>query len=231
MSALPGLTLATGQVEIAKSVLLAFANAVDQGMLPNRFPDAGEKPEYNTADATLWFFEAIRALLKCTGDSAFVQERLYTRMLEIVDWHIRGTRYGIHVDADGLLACGEPAVQLTWMDAKVGDWVVTPRHGKPVEIQALWYNAVRVMEHLASKLGEKDNQKHYAIMAESAHKSFNQQFWNEAAGCLFDVVNGESKDASIRPNQIIAVSLTNSMVSKRRAKGLLRVVKRELLTP
>src|SRR5438876_3712191 len=231
MIAVPGLTLATGHAEIARSILSEFALHVDQGMLPNRFPDAGETPEYNTVDATLWFFEAVRSLLQYTNDYDFVRSQLYEVLKEIIAWHVRGTRYNIHVDADGLLVSGEPGVQLTWMDAKVGDWVVTPRHGKPVEIQALWYNALRVMEHLASKLGEKDNQKQYAIMAESAHKSFNQQFWNEAAGCLFDVVNGESKDASIRPNQIIAVSLTNSMVSKRRAKGLLRVVERELLTP
>ena len=231
MIALPGLTLATGRSEIARSILSEFALHVDQGMLPNRFPDAGETPEYNTVDATLWFFEAVRSLLQYTNDYDFVRSKLYEVLKDIIAWHVRGTRYNIHVDADGLLVSGEPGVQLTWMDAKVGDWVVTPRHGKPVEIQALWYNALRVMEHLASKLGEKDNQKQYAIMAESAHKSFNQQFWNEEAGCLYDVVNGESKDASIRPNQIIAVSLTNSMVSKRRAKGLLRVVERELLTP
>src|SRR5262249_37093372 len=149
MIALTGLTLVTGRAEIAKCILLAFADAVDQGMLPNRFPDAGETPEYNTVDATLWFFDAIRALLKYTGDCNFVQERLYGRMGEIINWHLKGTRYGIHAGEDGLLCCGQPGVQLTWMDAKVGDWVVTPRYGKPVEIQALWYNALRIMEELA----------------------------------------------------------------------------------
>jgi predicted glycogen debranching enzyme len=231
MIALPGLTLATGRGEIAKSILSEFALHVDQGMLPNRFPDAGETPEYNTVDATLWFFEAVRWLLQYTNDYDFVSSKLYDVLKDIIAWHVRGTRYNIHVDGDGLLVSGEPGVQLTWMDAKVGEWVVTPRQGKPVEIQALWYNALRVMEHLASKFGEKDNHKQYATMAESAHHGFNEQFWNEKAGCLYDVVNGESKDASIRPNQIIAVSLTNSMVSKRRAKSLLRIVERELLTP
>src|SRR5258708_4139841 len=137
MIALTGLTLATGRAEIAKSILLQFAQHVDQGMLPNRFPDAGATPEYNTVDATLWFFEAVRALLRYTTDYDFVRDNLYGVLAEIVAWHVRGTRYRIHVDEDGLLYSGEPGVQLTWMDAKVGGWVVTPRHGKPVEIQAL----------------------------------------------------------------------------------------------
>lgn len=141
MIALPGLTLATGRAEIAKSILSEFALHVDQGMLPNRFPDAGETPEYNTVDATLWFFEAVRSLLHYTNDYDFVRANLYDVLKEIIAWHIRGTRYNIHIDSDSLLVAGEPGVQLTWMDAKVGDWVVTPRHGKPVEIQALWYNA------------------------------------------------------------------------------------------
>ena len=231
MIALPGLTLVTGRAEIARSILSEFAQHVDQGMLPNRFPDAGEKPEYNTVDATLWFFEAVRSLLQYTHDYDFVQAKLYDVLKDVISWHIRGTRYNIHVDADGLLDSGEPGVQLTWMDAKVGDWVVTPRQGKPVEIQALWYNALRLMEHLASQFGEKDNAEQFAQLAVSAHKSFNEQFWNEETGCLYDVVNGDNRDGSVRPNQIIAVSLTHSMVSKQRAKGILRVVERELLTP
>ena len=122
-------------------------------MLPNRFPDAGETPEYNTVDATLWFFEAVRALLQYTNDYDFVRTNLYTVLTDIIDWHVKGTRYNIHVDDDGLLFSGEPGVQLTWMDAKVGDWVVTPRTGKAVEIQALWYNALRVMESSQTKFG------------------------------------------------------------------------------
>ena len=231
MIALPGLTLATGQAEIAKSILAEFANHVDQGMLPNRFPDAGETPEYNTVDATLWFFEAVRALLQYTNDYDFVRTTLYSVLTDIIDWHVKGTRYNIHVDSDGLLFSGEPGVQLTWMDAKVGDWVVTPRTGKAVEIQALWYNALRVMEDLAEKFGDKANQKQYKTMAASARKSFNEQFWNEQTGYLYDVVNGDERDAAIRPNQVIAISLANSMVSTARAKNILRVVERELLTP
>jgi len=231
MIALPGLTLTTGRPEIAKSILAEFANHVDQGMLPNRFPDAGETPEYNTVDATLWFFEAVRALLQYTEDYEFVRENLYAILNDIIEWHFKGARYNIHVDTDGLLSSGEPGVQLTWMDAKIGDWVVTPRHGKPVEIQALWYNALRVMEHLAGKFKNSKARKSYAEMADRARDSFNALFWNEATGCLYDVVNGDARDASIRPNQIFAISLKNSMVSQEQAKKILEVVDRELLTP
>jgi predicted glycogen debranching enzyme len=230
MIALPGLALVTGRTEIAKSILREFANNVDQGMLPNRFPDAGEAPEYNTVDATLWYFEAVRSLLYHTNDYEFVRENLYNVLKDVIEWHVKGTRYRIHVDHDGLLFCGEPGVQLTWMDAKVGDWVVTPRHGKPVEIQALWYNALRVMEHLAEKFSEPIPNQQYGALADKARASFNEMFWNEQAGCLYDVVNGE-KDASIRPNQLIAISLANTMLSKERAASVLRMIERELLTP
>ncbi len=231
MIALPGLTLATGRAEIAKNILSEFALHVDQGMLPNRFPDAGETPEYNTVDATLWFFEAVRALLQYTNDYEFVRTSLYSVLTDIIAWHVKGTRYNIQVDDDGLLFSGEPGVQLTWMDAKVGDWVVTPRRGKPVEIQALWYNALRVMEQLAAKFKDAKAKRNYASMADRARDSFNRSFWNEETGCLYDVVNGAELDASIRPNQIFAVSLPNSMVSSDRAESILRVVERELLTP
>jgi predicted glycogen debranching enzyme len=231
MIALPGLALATNRAEIARSILSEFARHVDQGMLPNRFPDAGERPEYNTVDATLWYFEAVRALLSYTNDEEFVRTRLYDVLVQIVDWHVRGTRYNIRVDADGLLNSGAEGVQLTWMDAKVGDWVVTPRRGKAVEIQALWYNALRVMEELAQKFGDEVNRARYEMMAVRASESFNRQFWNEAGGCLYDVVDGESRDASVRPNQIFAVSLAHSMLSPERAGRVVSLVERELLTP
>ncbi len=231
MIALPGLTLTTGRYDVAKSILLAFAAHVDRGMLPNRFPDAGEQPEYNTVDATLWYFEAVRALLQHTNDHQFVQTNLYSVLADIIAWHERGTRYGIRVDEDGLLRSGEPGVQLTWMDAKVGDWVVTPRSGKAVEIQALWYNALRVMEQLAREFDDQTGEQHYSQMAARAKQSFNQLFWNEAAGCLYDVVDGEARDSAIRPNQIFAVSLTHTMLSPEKAKQVVEVVERELLTP
>ena len=173
-------------------------------MLPNRFPDAGEAPEYNTVDATLWFFEAVRAYLDYTGDLNFVLQQLYPRLKEIVEWHLRGTRYGIRADVDGFLRCGEPGVQLTWMDAKIGDWVVTPRSGKPVEIQALWYNALRIMQELAAQKTDHDAELFLRSLADHARDNFLAQFWNDDAGCLYDVVDGEQRDGSIRPNQLFA---------------------------
>ncbi len=231
MIALPGLTLPTGKYEVARSILRTFAKNVDQGMLPNRFPDAGETPEYNTVDATLWFFEAARAYLAYTSDLDFVRDELYPVFADIISWHVRGTRYGIKVDASGLLSSGEPGVQLTWMDAKVGDWVVTPRRGKPVEIQALWYNALCIMEDLARKFGDEAAQKRYRNMATVASWSFNRLFWNEKTSCLYDVTNGAPPDPSIRPNQIFAVSLTHSMLSSERAKAVIEKVQERLLTP
>ncbi len=231
MIALPGLTLTTGRHDTAKNILLAFARYLDQGMLPNRFPDAGEAPEYNTVDATLWYVEAVRALLEHTGDYEFVKTHLYDKLIEIFDWHERGTRYQIVVDADGLLHTGEAGVQLTWMDAKVGDWVVTPRIGKPVEIQALWYNALCVLAELAEKFRDKKNQLRFKQLAARAKRSFNQVFWNEEAGCLYDVVNDTERDGALRPNQIFAVSLPHTMLTQARAKQVVALVERELRTP
>jgi predicted glycogen debranching enzyme len=231
MIALPGLTLPTGKYNVARSILRTFAKHVDQGMLPNRFPDAGETPEYNTVDATLWFFEAARAFLAYTGDLEFVRSELYPVFADIISWHVRGTRYGIKVDASGLLSSGEPGVQLTWMDAKVGDWVVTPRRGKPVEVQALWYNALCIMEDLARKFGDEAGQKRYRNMATVASWSFNRLFWNENTGCVYDVTNGAPPDPTIRPNQIFAVSLTHTMLSLERARSVVQKVKEHLLTP
>jgi predicted glycogen debranching enzyme len=231
MIALPGLMYAMRSVEDAKSILLAFARHVDQGMLPNRFPDADEEPEYNTIDATLWFFEAIRALAERTGDTEFVRTKLYDGLLEIIKWHIQGTRYGIKVDADGLLTGGVEGVQLTWMDAKVGDFVVTPRHGKPVEIQALWYNALCAMKDFAYRFHDSANEKRFTEMAERAKKNFCKQFWNPESGCLYDVITGDRKDGAIRPNQIFAVSLAHSMLSREKARRVVGVVERDLLTP
>ena len=231
MIALPGLTLPTGKHEVAKSILRTFAQHVSQGMLPNRFPDAGETAEYNTVDATLWFFDAARAYLAYTEDSEFVRKEMYPVLADIIAWHVRGTRYGIKVDASGLLASGEPGVQLTWMDAKVGDWVVTPRRGKPVEIQALWYNALQIMEELAQQFSDEAGVKRYRNMAAVASWSFNRLFWNENTGCLYDVTNGAPPDPSIRPNQIFAVSLPHSMLSPERSKAVVEKVREHLLTP
>jgi predicted glycogen debranching enzyme len=231
MIALPGLALVTGRAEVARSILREFARHVDCGMLPNRFPDAGGQPEYNNVDATLWFFEAIRAFLHYTNDAEFVRANFYDVLADIIEWHVRGTRYGIRVDDDGLLAAGVEGVQLTWMDAKVGDWVVTPRSGKPVEIQALWYNALRVSEQFARRFQDETREKLYGLMAARAHASFNRKFWNEEAGCLYDVIDGERLDAAIRPNQIFAVSLPHTMLDEERARRVVERVERDLFTP
>jgi len=231
MIALPGLTLFTGNTGIAKNILRTFAAAVDLGMLPNRFPDQGEAAEFNTADATLWYCEAIRAYAAATGDFGFIQQELYPVLVSILDWHIKGTRYGIRMFDNGLLNAGEAGVQLTWMDAKIGDWVVTPRAGQPVEIQALWYNAIKIMEEFATRFGDAATQKRCQSIATLLHSTFNQLFWNEKAGCLYDVINGGPPDASIRPNQIFAVSLHHSMLAEDRARQVIEVVERDLLTP
>ena len=205
MISLPGLTLTTGRSKIARNILQTFARYVDMGMLPNRFPDAGEKPEYNTVDATLWYFDAIHAYHAATNDDALLKE-LFPDLKEIIAWHLRGTRYSIHVDpVDGLLFAGEPGVQLTWMDAKVDDRVVTPRIWKPVEINALWYHALCLMASFADHLGEAS-----AIYAEAAEKVRQNflKFWNEQAGYCFDVIDGPNgNDAAFRPNQLFAISL------------------------
>jgi predicted glycogen debranching enzyme len=231
MIALPGLTLPTGKYEVARSVLHTFSKHVNQGMLPNRFPEAGETPEYNTVDAALWFFEAARAYLAYTSDLEFVRDELYPMFSDIISWHVRGTRHGIKVDSSGLLASGEPGVQLTWMDSRVGDSVVTPRRGRPVEIQALWYNALCIMEDLASRFGDGAARKRYRHMAAVAQWSFNRLFWNEKLGYLCDVVNGGLPDPSIRSNQIFAVSLPHSMLRLDRAKRVVENVEEHLLTP
>jgi len=229
MVALPGLTLATGRPEMAKKILLAFARYVDGGMLPNNFLEAGGRPEYNTVDAALWFFEAVRQYFDATQDTLTLS-RLYPPLTEIINAYINGTRYHIHVDsADGLLYAGENEVQLTWMDAKVGDWVVTPRIGKPVEINALWYNALKTMAKFATHLSKsaEDFQKMAAMVQHSFAK-----FWNPAAGCCCDVLDapGIGSDASLRPNQIFAVSLPESPLPQEQQKAVVDVCARRLVT-
>jgi predicted glycogen debranching enzyme len=236
MISLPGLTLVTGRFDEARNILRAFAHSIDQGMLPNRFLEAGETPEYNTVDATLWMFHAVHEFLRYTRDYDFVRAELYQPLTDIIAWHERGTRYGIHLDSDGLLHAGEPGVQLTWMDAKVTDAkgrdrVVTPREGKPVEIQALWHNALRVMAQLASLFGDLAASTRYANLSERARARFLQVFWNDATGCLHDVVTENGADGAIRPNQIFAVSLPYPFLTGDQALRVIDVVEWELLTP
>lgn len=237
MIALPGLTLATGRPEIAKGILLEFAKHESEGMLPNRFPDVAGgdgAPEYNTVDATLWYFEAIRAYAAATGDFGLVRT-LYPVLADILAWHLRGTRYGIRVDADGLLEWHAAGEALTWMDARVDGRPVTPRQGKPVEIQALWFNALSTMRDFAGRLGEKTSEEAYAERAENCRLTFLRNFPDdrESGGGLADVIDGPLKDSSVRPNQLLAVSLHHSIVSPASplARRVLAVVDEHLLTP
>jgi len=231
MIALPGLTLVPGRHDVARAILSEFARHVNQGMLPNRFPDAGEEPEYNTVDAALWFFEATRAYLEYTKDQEFVLEQLYPKLKEIIDWYLAGTRYGIHVDRDGLVYAGEPGTQLTWMDAKIGNLVVTPRQGKPVEIQALWFNALCIQQVLARAAADRATERFAREIAQQAHQSFHRLFWNDELECLYDVVDGDTRDASIRPNQIFTASLRHPLLDSERGRKVLLVVEKQLLTP
>ncbi|MEB3218671.1 MAG: amylo-alpha-1,6-glucosidase [Nostocales cyanobacterium 94392] len=228
MISLPGLTLATGRSEVARSILVTFAQYVDQGMLPNRFPDAGEIPEYNTVDATLWYFEAVRAYYYATQDENLLHE-LFPVLVDIIDWHCRGTRYNIHLDSsDGLLYAGETGVQLTWMDAKVGDWVVTPRIGKPIEVNALWYNALRTMARFARYIGKPYQE--YEAIANRAQARFSR-FWNQEAGYCYDVLDStDGNDTSLRPNQLFAVSLPESPLTLAQQKQVVDICGKMLVT-
>ena len=238
MISLPGLMLATGKHELAREILLHYVQFVDRGMLPNRFPDAGEKPEYNTVDATLWFFEAIRQYIfyeNCptwrSQATTLLKEHLYVPLKEIIRFHREGTRYGIHADEQGFLWAGDPGTQLTWMDAKDGDVAFTPRHGRPVEIQALWYNALRTIASFALLLGDHGAAEEYDALADRLKQNFLGVFWNEQRGCLFDVARGDGRDASLRPNQIFSVSLHYPLLTGQPAARVIQRVEEELLTP
>ncbi|MCC8998791.1 MAG: glycogen debranching protein, partial [Candidatus Contendobacter sp.] len=228
MIALPGLTLATGRSDIARRILLTFARFIDRGMLPNLFPSADEPLAYNTVDAALWYVEAWRAYLEISADSKTLAE-VFPVLQEIIAWHVAGTRYGIGMDSlDGLLRAGEPGTQLTWMDAKIGDWVVTPRVGKPVEINALWYNALRVVAGFARQLGQSP--AFYDDLALQASQGFHRFIRPDGEG-LYDVLDGpDGDDAHIRPNQIFAVSLHHSPLDPVAQQAVVRVCGRELLT-
>jgi predicted glycogen debranching enzyme len=231
MIALPGLTLSTNHYNDAQSILETFANSMDRGMIPNRFPDRGEAPEYNTVDATLWFFIAVKKYLDATNDFYFVRETIYPRFKKIIEWHEKGTRHNIRVDYDGLLYAGEPGVQLTWMDAKIGDWVVTPRQGKAVEINALWYNAIMIAAYLADIFNDKECITLYKQNASTIYKSFQETFWNNEMGYLYDYVDSDYNDSSFRPNQLYAVSLPHKLMDKEKAKAIVDKVYEKLYTP
>jgi predicted glycogen debranching enzyme len=223
---LPGLTLVTGRFRDAQEILLTFAHYCNNGVIPNRFSDkAGDIPLYNTVDSTLWFFNAVLQYLKYTANFDFVQNKLWNTLTEIIDWHIRGTIFGIHMDEDGLIAHGP---QLTWMDAATIDRFVTPRNGKAVEIQALWYNLLKTMQLLAKQFDESDKEEKYSEMANNAKQSFLVKFWNPTREYLNDVVSEDSVDWSLRPNQIIAVSLDFSMLDTTKGEKIVETVWKNL---
>jgi predicted glycogen debranching enzyme len=231
MISLEGLTLTTGRHSEAGDILRTFAHYVRDGLIPNLFPEGRNEGLYHTADATLWFFHALDRYLDITHDWLTVQHIL-PRLRDIVEHHLRGTRFGIGVDPrDGLLRQGADGYQLTWMDAKVGDWVVTPRRGKAIEINALWYNALKLLEGWARR--EQDGSAGlYAEQAARAYESFNRRFWYAPGGYLYDVVDGErGDDCACRPNQVLAISLRYPVLAPARWQAVLRVVRERLLTP
>jgi predicted glycogen debranching enzyme len=233
MISLEGLTLSTGRSIAANYILRTFAHYIRDGLIPNLFPEGKSDGLYHTADATLWFFHALHRYLEYTKDRHLL-DHLLPKLLDIAEHHISGTRFNIHVDReDGLLVQGQHGYQLTWMDAKVDDWVVTPRRGKAVEINALWYNALRLLERWLEKAGRDEEADWIAGYAARAKESFNQRFWNEAAGGLYDVIDGENPeaDAYCRPNQIFAISLDHPILEESRWEAVVATVRERLLTP
>jgi predicted glycogen debranching enzyme len=232
MISLEGLALATGRGIEAGYILRTFAHYVRDGLIPNLFPEGDNHGLYHTADATLWFFHAIDRYVSVTGDRTTLAGLLPT-LADIVEHHLRGTRFGIGVDPrDGLLRQGAPGYQLTWMDAKVDDWVVTPRRGKAVEINALWYNALRLLEGWTREAGDADTASGLAAHAKQVQASFNERFWYADGNHLYDVVDGEhGDDAACRPNQVLAISLRHPVLDRARWEAVLDTVRRRLLTP
>ena len=225
---LPGLMLVTGKYSDAKDILQNYIQYCKSGLIPNFIADKTGIPLYDTVDGTLWYVNAVLQYVKYTGDFGFVKDVLWEKLQSIVENHQKGTLFGIRLDEDGLLMHGP---RLTWMDASVGNDVITPRTGKAVEIQALWFNALRTMELLAIKFEEPALAEKYIAMADKAQQSFSEKFWNQKENCLFDVVDSKTSDASIRPNQIFAVSLNYNMLDSKKNQNVVEVVNRELVTP
>jgi predicted glycogen debranching enzyme len=232
MISLPGLTLSTGRFEDARKILAAFAKNVSMGMLPNRFQDNNEPPEYNTVDGTLWYFIAIKRYLDYSGDLDFILKDLLPVLKDIIDWHFRGTRFNIHVGNDGLLFAGETGQQLTWMDARIGDWVVTPRMGKPVEIQALWYNSLLIFADLLDKNKQQEDANLVRLSASKCKASFIKNFWYREGTYLYDNIDqNDNADPTLRPNQLFAISLPYPLVEGNAARSIIKVIEDQLYTP
>jgi predicted glycogen debranching enzyme len=232
MISLEGLAIATGRVIEAGWILRTFSQYIKYGLIPNLFPEGQQAGLYHTADATMWFFHALSRYLAVSGDRVTLR-LLIPKLVEIIDCHIAGTKFGIHVDPDdALLHQGQEGYQLTWMDAKVGDWVVTPRRGKAVEINALWYNALRLLEGWLTEEAREAEAQRFGKLADRVLNSFNRRFWNDQMGYLFDVVDGEQgDDPSCRPNQVFAISLPHPVLDRGYWQPVLETVQRKLLTP
>src|SRR5450432_251433 len=232
MISLPGLCLRTGRNKDAKKIISAFAKNVSMGMLPNRFRDNNEPPEYNNVDGTLWYFFSVFKYFQATNDKEFILSEILPVLKDIMNWHYKGTRYNIHVDTDELLYAGEKGQQLTWMDAKIGDWVVTPRMGKPVEIQALWYNALKIFSSLLSLNGQPEDSERVNMDAFKAKKSFIEKFWYAEGNYLYDNIdeNGHP-DTTLRPNQLFAISLHYPLTEGKQAESVLKIIEDKLYTP
>lgn len=229
MIAFTGLTLCTKRFKEAEAILLTFARYIRHGIVPNMFPDDNMPPLYNTVDASLWYFYAVYQYLHynpAAEAEAFVKEQIFPHLKEIISAYEKGTDFSIYMEDDGLIHAGSGLDQITWMDVRVGDWVATPRHGKPVEINALWYNALRIMESLCEKFDEDASA--YRTRAEQVKESFNAKFWDSANQCLFDVVDGDEPDDHIRPNQVYAVSLPFSLLPEEQEKAVVALVEKEL---
>ena len=229
MIAFTGLTLCTKRFKEAEEILLTFARYIRHGIVPNMFPDDNMPPLYNTVDASLWYFYAVYQYLHynpAAEAEAFVKEQIFPHLKEIISAYEKGTDFSIYMEDDGLIHAGSGLDQITWMDVRVGDWVATPRHGKPVEINALWYNALRIMESLCEKFDEDASA--YRTRANQVKESFNAKFWDSANQCLFDVVDGDEPDDHIRPNQIYAVSLPFSLLPEEQEKAVVALVEKEL---
>jgi len=233
MISLEGLTIATGRITEAGWILRTFAQYIKDGLIPNMFPEGQQAGLYHTADATMWFFHALARYLDVSNDRVTLR-LLLPRLIDIVDHHLRGTLFGIHVDpSDSLLSQGQEGYQLTWMDAKVGDWVVTPRRGKAVEINALWYNALCLLEKWLVEEERASDASRFGDLANRARESFNRRFWNANLNYLFDVIDSENggDDPSCRPNQVFAISLPHPVLDQQHWQPVIETVKRKLLTP
>jgi predicted glycogen debranching enzyme len=231
MIALPGLFLATGRIDQARDLLRSFAATLHEGLMPSELAEDGSGYRYTAADTSLWFIHAVGEYLRYRGDEAVVQQEFLPVLNRIIDAYMGGTRLGVALDADGLIETHQPGTPTTWMDAKVGEWVITPRQGRPVCINALWYNALCITAELCRRFGQLPRSEDLWVLAHRTKEAFNRRFWNESAACCFDVVEDRGNDPSVRPNQIFAVSLPYPVLDASRHAAVVEKLRSQLLTP